>query len=60
EWFDMAFVGGGNSIKTVSHDYECVKKTPIIMFDHYFRPDDDKCTIHSLIITYATDERLLS
>ena len=42
EWFDMAFVGGGNSIKTVAHDYECVKKTPIIMFDHYFRPDDDK------------------
>ena len=25
-----------------AHDYECVKKTPIIMFDHYFRPDDDK------------------
>ncbi len=42
EWFDMAFIGGGNSIKTVAHDYECVKKTPIIMLDHYFREDDDK------------------
>ena len=42
EWFDMAFIGGGNSIKTVAHDYECVKKTPIIMLDHYFRQDDDK------------------
>ena len=31
EWFDMAFIGGGNSIKTVAHDYDCVKKTPIVM-----------------------------
>ena len=42
EWFDMALVGGGNSIKTVAHDYDCVKKTPIIMLDHYFREDDAK------------------
>ena len=41
-WFDMALIGGGNSIKTVAHDYDCVKKTPIVMLDHYFREDDDK------------------
>ena len=38
----MALIGGGNSVKTVSHDYDCVKKTPIVMLDHYFREDDDK------------------
>ena len=41
-WFDMALIGGGNSIKTVAHDYDCVKQTPIVMLDHYFREDDDK------------------
>ena len=41
-WFDMALIGGGNSIKTVAHDYDCVKQSPIVMLDHYFREDDDK------------------
>ena len=40
-WFDMALIGGGNSIKTVQHDYDCLKKSPIIMVDHYFREDDE-------------------
>ena len=42
EWYDMAFVGGGNSIKTVAHDFHCVKNTPVIVLDHYFREDDEK------------------
>jgi hypothetical protein len=42
EWYDMALVGGGNSIETVAHDFHCVKKTPVIVLDHYFREDDEK------------------
>ena len=38
---DFAFIGGGNSIKTVASDYECLKHIPIIMFDHYFLQDKE-------------------
>ena len=40
--FDMALIGGGNSIATVKHDFDCVKKSNVIILDHYFRADDDK------------------
>ena len=40
--FDMALIGGGNSIKTVQHDFDCIKQTDIIILDHYFRVDDNK------------------
>jgi predicted O-methyltransferase YrrM len=39
--FDMALIGGGNSIQTVQHDFDCVKQTDMIVMDHYFREDDD-------------------
>ena len=40
--FDMALIGGGNSINTVQHDFDCIKQTDIIILDHYFRVDDNK------------------
>jgi hypothetical protein len=40
--FDMSLVGGGNSISTVQHDYDCVKQSDLVILDHYFREDDDK------------------
>jgi len=39
--FDMALVGGGNSIPTVQHDFDCVKQSDVVIMDHYFRADDD-------------------
>jgi predicted O-methyltransferase YrrM len=42
KYYDMALVGGGNSIETVAHDFHCVKDTPVIILDHYFREDDNK------------------
>jgi len=40
--FDMALVGGGNSLQTVQHDFDCIQQTDLIVLDHYFREDDDK------------------
>jgi len=39
--FDMALIGGGNSIATAKHDFDCVKKCDVVILDHYFRADDD-------------------
>jgi len=39
--FDLALIGGGNSIPTVSHDFKCVNKSDLVILDHYFRADDD-------------------
>ena len=39
--FDLALVGGGNSIATVKHDFNCVNKSDVVILDHYFRADDD-------------------
>tara|TARA_R100000315_G_C5232804_1_gene143846 strand:- start:189 stop:2498 length:2310 start_codon:yes stop_codon:yes gene_type:complete len=39
--FDMALIGGGNSIATAKHDFDCVKKCDVVIGDHYFRADDD-------------------
>jgi hypothetical protein len=37
----MALIGGGNSIATAKHDFDCVKKCDVVILDHYFRADDD-------------------
>ena len=39
---DLVLIGGGNSYKTVKNDFDKLKKSKIILFDHYFREDEDK------------------
>ena len=41
---DFAFIGSGNSIKTVKHEYAALNKVPIVFLDHYFTEDDDEKT----------------
>ena len=45
--FDMALIGGGNSIATAKHDFDCVKKCDVVIGDHYFRADDDNLIPHN-------------
>ena len=39
---DLVFIGGGNSYKTVLNDFNKLKKSKIIIFDHFFRKDDNE------------------
>tara|TARA_R110002020_G_scaffold150764_5_gene327624 strand:+ start:1357 stop:3651 length:2295 start_codon:yes stop_codon:yes gene_type:complete len=39
---DFALVGGGNSFQTVENDYNNVSHADVIVFDHWFREDDNK------------------
>ena len=45
--FDMALIGGGNSIASAKHDFDCVKKCDVVIGDHYFRADDDNLIPHN-------------
>ena len=38
---DLVLIGGGNSYKTVLNDFNKLKKSKIILFDHFFRKDED-------------------
>ena len=39
---DLVLIGGGNSYKTVLNDFNKLKKSKIILFDHFFRKDDNE------------------
>ena len=38
---DFAFIDGGHSLKTIEHDYNKLAHVPIVVFDDYYRPDEE-------------------
>lgn len=36
---DFAFIDGGHSLETIRHDYECLKKSSVIVLDDYYTSD---------------------
>ena len=38
---DMAIIAGGKSIKTITNDYEHLKKCKLIVIDGFYSPDED-------------------
>ena len=50
---DFAFIGSGNSEKTVRHEYETLKNVPIVVMDHFFtkeREEEDNPDPNAIII----------
>jgi len=39
---DFALMGSGNSIKTVQHEFDMLRNTPVIMGDHFFTKEDNE------------------
>jgi len=37
---DVAVMGSGNSYETVNHEYNILKKVPVVLIDHYFTKDE--------------------
>jgi len=39
---DLVLIGGGNSYRTVLNDFNKLKESKIIIFDHFFRKDEEE------------------